>query len=100
MDAQSLGPVNGPAAAGTAEVAPRPVTSTAGASNVATRANEVVPRDPRTLQYQVDEHTREVVTTIVDSNNKTVVVQIPSEEVLRIAQAIDRMQGFLLQGKA
>ena len=57
-------------------------------------------RDPRTLQYQVDESTHEVVATIVDSSNKTVVVQIPSEEVLRIAQAIDRMQGFLIQGKA
>ncbi len=55
-------------------------------------------RDPRSLQYHVaDGH---VVTEIVDENSKLVVVQIPNAEVLRIAKAIDRMQGFLLSQKA
>ncbi len=55
-------------------------------------------RDPRSLQYQVDGD--RVVTTVVDENSKTVVVQIPDAEVIRIAKAIDRMQGFLLEDKA
>lgn len=55
-------------------------------------------RDPRSLQFQVDGN--RVVTTIVDENNKTVVVQIPDADVIRIAKAIDRMQGFLVQEKA
>ena len=61
-------------------------------------AEASVQRDPRSLQYQVDGD--RVVTTIIDENNKTVVVQIPDAEVIRIAKAIDRMQGFLLQQKA
>ncbi len=61
---------------------------------------EVRTRDPRSLQYQVDGSTKQVVATIVDESNKEVVVQIPDAEVLRIAQAIDRMKGFLLEGKA
>jgi flagellar protein FlaG len=55
-------------------------------------------RDPRSLQYQVDGD--RVITTIIDENDKTVVVQIPDAEVIRIAKAIDRMQGFLLEQKA
>jgi flagellar protein FlaG len=55
-------------------------------------------RDPRSLQYQVDGD--RVITTIVDENDNTVVVQIPDAEVIRIAKAIDRMQGFLLEQKA
>lgn len=55
-------------------------------------------RDPRSLQFQVEGG--RVVTTVVDENNQTVVVQIPDAEVIRIAKAIDRMQGFLVQGKA
>ncbi len=55
-------------------------------------------RDPRSLQFQVEGD--RVITTIVDENDKTVVVQIPDAEVIRIAKAIDRMQGFLLEQKA
>lgn len=54
-------------------------------------------RDPRTLQYQVDSETHRVITTIVDERNDTVILQIPNVEVLRIARAIDRMQGFLVE---
>ena len=62
-------------------------------------ANEVQPqRDPRTLQFQVE--SGRVITTIIDANNKTVVLQIPDAEVIRIAKSIDRMQGFLIEQKA
>ena len=57
-------------------------------------------RDPRSLQYQVDQGTQQIVATIVDEGNHLVIQQIPDAEVLRIAQAIDRMKGFLLEGKA
>ncbi len=66
-----------------------------------TQSDEARPqRDPRSLQYQVDIRTHRVVTTIVDDKSSTVIRQIPDAEVLRIAQAIDRMQGFLVEEKA
>ncbi len=40
------------------------------------------------------------MTTIVDDKSSTVIRQIPDAELLRIAQAIDRMQGFLVEEKA
>jgi flagellar protein FlaG len=55
-------------------------------------------RDPRSLQFQVQDN--RVVTTIIDQNNKTVVVQIPDAEMIQLAKSIDRMQGFLVQEKA
>ena len=56
-------------------------------------------RDSRSLQYQVDRATHRIVATITDGN-KTVIRQVPDAEVLRIARAIDRMQGFLITDKA
>jgi flagellar protein FlaG len=103
MDAQTLSPVNGAHSApatGVVAPAPAPAPVPAPAGNANATEQDTSQRDPRTLQFQVDKDTQQVVTTIVDSNNKTVVVQIPSEEVLRIAQAIDRMQGFLVKDKA
>ena len=56
------------------------------------------PRDPRSLRFHVDGD--RVITTIVDENSNTVVMQIPDAELIRIAKAIDRMQGFLVEQKA
>lgn len=100
MDLHSIGPAIGPV----------PESQQQGKNVEAVRESKTIPdrpseldvrtRDPRSLQYQVDGTTHQVVATIVDESSKTVVVQIPSEEVLRIAKAIDRLQGFLLEGKA
>lgn len=52
------------------------------------------------LQFSIDKGTGKTVVRIVDSETKEVVRQIPAEEVLSIAHALDRMQGLLLNGKA
>jgi flagellar protein FlaG len=79
---------------------PRDVTSEAG-SVVEAKQEAVKPqRDPRSLQYQVDITTHRVIATIVDEGSLKVIRQIPDEEVIRIAKAIDRMQGFLVHEKA
>jgi flagellar protein FlaG len=111
MDSQALAPISsrttGPAtetAAASDEADPgKRVTSTAAASDaVHAKPVEVTvrSRDPRSLQFQVDSSTFQVVATVVDDADKTVVVQVPDEETLRIAKSIDRMQGFLLEEKA
>jgi flagellar protein FlaG len=87
-------------AGATTPVVPSPPVEKTDATHARSDTKEPasVQRDPRSLQFQVEGD--RVVTTIVDENNKTVVVQIPDAEVIRIAKAIDRMQGFLLQQKA
>ncbi len=71
-----------------------------GAARATGDAPSIPQRDPRSLQYAVDRGTHRVIATVVDDQNKTVVRQIPNEDVLRIAKEIDRMQGFLVEDKA
>ena len=52
------------------------------------------------LQFSVDDRTGKVVVSVVDSETKQVVRQIPSEDVMKIARTLDRMQGLLFSGKA
>lgn len=41
-----------------------------------------------------------VVTQVVDMDSGKVILQIPSEEVLRFAQNLDKLRGLLFQGTA
>jgi len=52
------------------------------------------------LQFSMDEASGRTVITVVDSSTKEIIRQIPGEEVLRMAQELDRMQGVLLRQKA
>lgn len=52
------------------------------------------------LQFSIDKSSGKTVVRIVDSETQEVLRQIPSEEVLAIARALDHMQGLLLNGKA
>lgn len=52
------------------------------------------------LQFQVDEDTGKTVVKVIDLATKDVIRQFPSEEMLTIAKAIDKMKGLLIQQKA
>ncbi|QEL64400.1 flagellar protein [Oryzomicrobium terrae] len=52
------------------------------------------------LSFQVDDDTGEMVVKVVDATTKDVIRQIPSEEMLAIAKALDRIQGLLVNQKA
>jgi len=52
------------------------------------------------LQFQIDEDTEKLVIKIVDTNTKEVIKQIPPQEVLDIAKALDKLQGLLVREKA
>lgn len=54
----------------------------------------------RNLQFSIDKETGKTIISVVDSVTKEVIRQIPGEEILAIAKAIDRMQGLLLKQKA
>lgn len=52
------------------------------------------------LQFSVDEASGKTIVSVIDSETRQVVRQIPSEEIMRMARAMDRMQGLLFNGKA
>ncbi|MGB0127737.1 MAG: flagellar protein FlaG [Rhodocyclaceae bacterium] len=51
------------------------------------------------LEFSIDKDTGKTVVKLVDSKTNTVLRQIPSEEILSIAKALDKMQGLLVNQK-
>lgn len=52
------------------------------------------------LQFSIDEESGETVVKVVDADTDEVIRQIPSEEMLALARNLQRMEGFLFDGKA
>lgn len=54
----------------------------------------------RDLSFSVDDSSGEVVVRVVDGESGKVVRQIPSEELLRLAERLDEMRSLLFEGTA
>lgn len=54
----------------------------------------------RNLQFSVDDDTGHTVVKVVDSSTNEVIRQIPSEEILSIAKALDKLKGLLIKQEA
>lgn len=64
------------------------------------RVNEAVKVFNSSVRFSVDEETKQQVVKVVDVETDEVIRQIPSEDVLAIARAFDKLQGLLLKDKA
>ena len=61
---------------------------------------QVVEQVAQNLRFSVDESTGKTVVTVTDAATKEVIRQIPSEEMLAVARALDKLQGLLLHKEA
>jgi flagellar protein FlaG len=52
------------------------------------------------LNFSLDEESGRMMVRIVDRQTDEVIRQIPSEELLRISKALDKLQGLLLNKEA
>jgi len=52
------------------------------------------------VQFEIDHTTNKVVTKIVDNASGEVIRQIPTEEVVRIADAMSQLKGLLVHQTA
>lgn len=52
------------------------------------------------LQFSVNDETNRVIVTVVDSETKEVIRQIPSEEMLAMAKALDNIKGLFIKQQA
>ena len=52
------------------------------------------------IQFNLDDDTGKTIVKVIDLATKDVIRQFPSEEMLSIAKAIDKMKGLLIQQKA
>lgn len=54
----------------------------------------------RNLLFSVDDESGRTIIKVVDSATKEIIRQIPSEEILSIAKALDRLKGLLIKQEA
>ena len=62
--------------------------------------NDFVSLVNNAVEFSMDDDTKTTVVKVIDKNTKEVIRQIPSEEMLAIAKALDTVQGLLVRQKA
>jgi flagellar protein FlaG len=68
--------------------------------NAARQISDFLKSSSASIRFSVDQSRHEVVVRIVDPQTNEVIRQVPSEELLAIAQSLDRMSGLLLKQTA
>ena len=51
----------------------------------------------RSIQFTVDEESKDIVINVVDTSNGEVIRQIPPEEILRLRHALEEIAGLMLE---
>ena len=63
-------------------------------------ANEFVKPINNSVEFNLDKDSGEMIVKVIDTGTKEVIRQIPSEEMLALAKALDKIQGLLIKQKA
>ncbi|THF64150.1 flagellar protein FlaG [Pseudothauera rhizosphaerae] len=93
----SKGGQTGTAAGQSTENTPTPATEVEQALDEVRQAIRPVARN---LLFSIDEDTGKTVIKVIDTTTDEVIRQIPSEEIIAIAKALDKLQGLLLRQEA
>lgn len=64
------------------------------------RLNDFVAPSQSEISFSIDDESGVRVVKILDSQSKEVIRQIPSEEAIELARALDKLQGLLIKDKA
>ncbi len=63
-------------------------------------SNRVVQTLQSKIEFVTDDSSGRLLVKVIDPSNDQVIRQIPSEEMLAISRALDRMQGLLVKSTA
>lgn len=66
----------------------------------AEQINKLVHQFDRNLEFMVDDDTGANIVRVIDSRTQDIIRQMPTEEMLAIAKALDKLQGMLIREKA
>lgn len=78
---------------------PSPPIDRAQLAEAVDRANRLIAGAARNLSFRIDQETGKPIAQVIDTETGGVVRQIPSEEMLAISRALDRMQGLMIHLK-
>ena len=62
--------------------------------------NQTVQALSPSLEFSIDADSKRTIVKVVDTDTKEVIRQMPTQEALDIAKALDRLQGLLIRQKA
>lgn len=80
--------------------AAKPKTTAEEVKDSVAKINKNIQMAATGLEFSVDEDTGINLVKVVDTQTKEVIRQIPSEEAIHIAKALDKLQGLLVRDKA
>ena len=81
----------------------RPATSASGEKplkEAVEKVQEYIQPFNNNLEFSINKDTERLVVKVVDQSTKEVIRQIPSEEMLAIAKALDSLKGLLVRQTA
>lgn len=64
------------------------------------QANDALRQSAVGVEFSLDQGSGRVIVSVVDSETKEVLRQIPSEQMLAISRAIDNLRGLLIEQEA
>lgn len=64
------------------------------------KVQKAVETQASNLLFSIDEDSGRTIVKVVDSSTQETIRQIPSEEILSIAKALDKLQGLLIRDTA
>lgn len=64
------------------------------------QANDFIKPFNGSLQFQIDKDTGTTVVKVIDVDTKEVIKQIPSEDMLNLAKALNQFKGLLVKQQA
>ncbi len=70
------------------------------AAQAAKEINDFLKSSSAGIEFQVDKQSERVIVRVVDTETKQLIRQVPTEEMVAISHALDRMTGLLLAQKA
>ncbi|GHU37874.1 hypothetical protein AGMMS50256_36400 [Betaproteobacteria bacterium] len=68
--------------------------------SVVEKIQEFVSKAASDIKFSIDEDSGRTVVKVIDRTTQDVIRQIPSQEMLDLAQAMDKLQGLLIKQKA
>ncbi len=84
----------------TAVKKPTPPPDPQKAAQAAKEINDFLKSSSAGIEFQVDNQSDRVIVRVVDTETKQLIRQVPTEEMVAISHALDRMTGLLLAQKA
>ena len=62
--------------------------------------NKALAESNRAIEFSIDPDVRTVIVKVIDKQDGSVLRQVPSQEMLNIAKALDQLQGLLVRSRA